>query len=339
MAGGVDPLVVTVTGGDSSQLNLAAVACEVTATGGSGSFVYAWTLRDPTNTDRSVLLDDDTIDSPTFTPDLAGGGGNWIATCVVTSGGQTVTVTKTVSVGQKGSNGTTWVRVANIVSDGTTDASVSSGNIVWGGVTFAAPNTGVEVVDGDLVLTGQASTDLGRSGASTRTAALVSVSLNTLTGLASLGDRQVLIVVDVESYAPTASNEGLRIGLEQASAAIGTGATGRGVCGGQTYNTAIRVASGLYQDSSGTGAVEATATVASIAGIGCLFGSGGVRTYSATTAYTDAVAVLADTAKQNGGMRPSATMPTLDQFVMAAVKPTAGAGATCTVRGLQVWVR
>ena len=76
VSGGVDPLVVTVTGGDSSQLNLATVACEVTATGGSGSYTYQWTLTDPTNTDRTVLLDDDTIDSPTFTPDQTGGGGH-----------------------------------------------------------------------------------------------------------------------------------------------------------------------------------------------------------------------------------------------------------------------
>ena len=95
----------------------------------------------------------------------------------------------------------------------------------------------------------------------------MTVSLNTLAGLASLGDRQVLLVVDVESYAPAAANEGLRVGLEQAGAGIGSGAGGRGVCGGQTYSTAIRVASGLYHDSSGTGAVEATATVASIGGV------------------------------------------------------------------------
>ena len=112
------------------------------------------------------------------------------------------------------------------------------------------------------------------------------------------------------------------------------------MAGGQCFfSTTIRAASGLYQDAGGTGATDSTTTTATIAGIGCLFGSGGVRTYSATTAYTDAAATLADTAEQNGGMRPSATMPTLDQFVMSAVKPTAGAGATCTIRGLQVWVR
>jgi hypothetical protein len=286
-----------------------------------------------------VLLDDDEIDSPTFTPDLAGGSGQWVATCVVTSGGQTVTVTKTVTVGQKGSSGTTWVRVANIVSDGVTDASVSGGNIVWGGVTFAAPNAGIEVEDGDLKLTGQASTDLGRSGFGTRTAALVSVSLLTLAGLAALGDRQVLIVVDVESYVPNTTNEALRVGLEQASAAIGTGTSGRGVCGGHSFSTTLRVSSILRADGGGTGDDNASAATAAIAGVGCLFASGGVRTYAATTAYDDAADVLADTGEQSGGMRGSATMATLDQVVIAVAKPTAGAGAVCTIQGLQVWVR
>ena len=316
-----------------TQNGLALVTLGVTAGGGDGSYSYAWTLFDPLGVDRSVLLSSSTVAAPTFTPTLL--GGEWTAVCVVTDGqGETARAVQRAVIGQSG-----FVLARSIVSDGVTDATVSGGNIAWGGVTFAAPNAGVAVVDGDLVLTGQASTDLGRSGASTRTAALVSVSLSTLAGLASLGDRQVLLVVDVESYAPAAANEGLRVGLEQASAAIGTGATGRGVCGGQVFSTAIRVASGLYADSSGTGAVEATATVASIAGLGLLFGSGGVRTYSATTAYADAAAVLADTAKQNGGMRPSATMPTLDQVIIAAVKPTAGGGAVCTIRGLQVWVR
>ena len=327
-------LAATITGGDDSQDGLATVACEVVVTDPTGAETYAWTLTDPRGVSRTALFDDAAIADPVFTPDLTGGGGQWVARVTVTRGSSSLVLSKIITIGQSG-----FVLARSIVSDETTDESPAGSVIGWGGVTFAAPNAGVSVVDGDLVLTGQASTDLGRSGASTRTAALVSVSLNTLAGLASLADRQVLLVVDVESYAPAAANEGLRVGLEQSSAAIGTGATGRGVCGGQTFSTAIRVASGLYADSSGTGAVEATATVASIGGVACLLASGGVRTYSATTAYADAAAVLADTAKQNGGMRPSSTMPTLNQVVIAVAKPTAGGGAVCTIRGLQVWVR
>ena len=337
VSGGTDPLVVTVTGGNSSQLNFAAVACEVVATGASGSYVYAWTLRDPTNTDRTALLDDDTIDSPTFTPDLAGGGGNWIATCVVTSGGQAVTVTKTVTVGQKGSNGTTWVRVANIVSDGTTDASVSGGNIVWGGITFAAPNTGVAVVDGDLVLANAVGST--QFNTSTRTPPLVTVSLSTLAGISAVGARQVLIVLDVESYAPSTANEALRFGIENATNQIGTGASSRGVIGGQAFSTNIRVGEILCQDTTGIGQQAATATAASIAGIACLVSGTTVEVYSSTTAFADASAVFDTTVKQNGGMRAGATVNTLNQVIIAAAKPSAGAGATATIRGLQVWVR
>lgn len=331
-------LAATITGGDDQQDGLATVACEVVVTNPTGSETYAWTLTDPRGVSRTALFDDATIADPTFTPDLTGGGGQWVARVTVTRGSSSLVLTKIVTVGQAVAGGT-WILARSIVSDGTTDATVSAGSIAWGGVTFSAPNTGVAVVDGDLVLTGQASTDLGRGAVSTRTAALVSVSLSTLAGLSVLGDRQVLIVVDVESYAPAASNEGLRVGLEQASAPIGSGASGRGVAGGQVFLTNLRASSGLYQDSVGTGATDSTATAASIGGVACLLASGGVRIYSATSAYADAAAVLADTARQTGGMRPSATMPTLDQVVLAAVKPTTGAGAACTIRGLQVWVR
>lgn len=324
--------VTATTASTVTQNDLTLVTLGVTAGGGDGSYSYAWTLTDPRGVDRSVLLSSSTAAAPTFTPtDI---GGEWTAVCVVTDGqGETARAIQRAVIGQSG-----FVLARSIVSDGTTDATPSAGSIAWGGVTFAAPNSGVAVVDGDLVLTGQASTDLARTG-NVRTAALVSVSLNTLAGLTSLADRQVLLVLDIESYVPAAANEALRVGLEQASAGIGSGATGRGVCGGHAFSTTIRAASTLYQDSSGTGAVESTATIATVAGLGLLFGSGGVRTYSATTAYADAAAVIADTARQNGGMRPSSTMPTLDQVILAATKPTAGGGVACTIRGLQVWVR
>jgi len=326
-------LAATITGGDDTQNDLATVACEVVVTDATGAETFAWTLTDPRGVSRTALFDDATIADPVFTPDLTGGGGQWVARVTVTRGASSLVLVKVITIGQDN-----FVLARSIVSDETTDATPSAGSIGWGGVTFAAPNAGIAVVDGDLVLTGQASTDLARTG-NVRTAALVSVSLSTLAGLASLADRQVLLVLDIESYVPAAANEALRVGLEQASAGIGSGATGRGVCGGHAYSTTIRAASGLYQDSSGTGAVESTATIATVAGLGLLFGSGGVRTYSATTAYADAAAVIADTARQNGGMRPSSTRPTLDQVILAATKPTAGGGVACTIRGLQVWVR
>ena len=81
---------------------------------------------------------------------------------------------------------------------GTTDASVSAGEILWGGVTFAAPNAGVSVVDGDLVLANAAGST--QFNTSTRTPPLVTASLTTLGGISEVGTRQVLIILDVESY-------------------------------------------------------------------------------------------------------------------------------------------
>jgi hypothetical protein len=327
-------VAVTATAASTvTQNGMALVSLGVTAGGGSGSYSYAWTLTDPRGVDRSVLLSSSTVAAPTFTPTDIGGA--WTAVCVVTDGqGETARAVQRAVIGQSG-----FVLARSIVSDGATNESPAGSAIGWGGVTFAAPNAGVAVVDGDLVLTGQASTDLGRGGVSTRTAALVSVSLLTLAGLAALGDRQVLIVVDVESYAPYTTNEALRVGLEQASAPIGSGSGGRGVCGGHSYSTNLRASSVLRADGGGTGDDNATATTATIAGVGLIFASGAVRVYTATTAYADAAAVLADTAEQAGGMRASATMATMDQVVIAVAKPTAGGGAVCTIRGLQVWVR
>ena len=151
-------LAATITGADDSQDGLATVACEVVVTDPTGAETYAWTLTDPRGVSRTALFDDATIADPVFTPDLTGGGGQWVARVTVTRGSASLVLTKVITIGVDG-----FVLARSIVSDGTTDATVSGGNIAWGGVTFAAPNAGVAVVDGDLVLTGQPSTDLGRS--------------------------------------------------------------------------------------------------------------------------------------------------------------------------------
>ncbi len=261
-----------------------------------------------------------------------GSSGSDPSTTVTDAGGRTAVATKAVTVGQSG-----FVLVRSIVSDGTTDATVSAGSIAWGGVTFSAPNAGVEVVDGDLVLANAVGST--QFNTSTRTPPLVTVSLSTLAGLSAVGTRQVLIIMDVESYAPSAANEALRVGMENATNPVGTGASSRGVMGGQVFSTNIRVGEILCQDTTGLGQQAATATAASIAGIACLVSGTTVEVYSSTAAFADASAVLDTTVKQNGGMRAGATVNTLNQVIIAAAKPSAGAGAVCTIRGLQVWVR
>ena len=331
-AAGEAVLAASITGGDDSQDGLATVACEVVVTDPTGAETYAWTLTDPGGVSRTALFDDAAIADPVFTPDLAGRGGQWIARVTVTRGASSLVLSKIITIGQDG-----FVLARSIVSDETTDESPAGSAIGWGGVTFAAPNAGVSVVDGDLVLANAAGST--QFSTSTRTPPLVTVSLTTLGGISEVGTRQVLIILDVESYAPAAANEALRVGVENATNPVGTGASSRGVMGGQAFSTAIRVGEILYQDTSGIGQVAATATVASIAGIACLFAGTAVGVYSSTSAFTDAAAVLAATVKQNGGMRPGTTVSALNQVIISAAKPTAGAGATCTIRGLQVWVR
>jgi len=324
-------LAATITGADDSQDGLATVACEVVVTDPTGAETYAWTLTDPRGVSRTALFDDATIADPVFTPDIVGGGGQWVARVTVTRGSASLVLSKIITIGQD-----RFVLARSIVSDETTDASVSGGNIVWGGVTFAAPNTGVAVVDGDLVLTGQASTDLGRSF-SARTAALVTATLSTLCGISEIGSRQVLVILKIGSFAMSTTEEAIRVGLEQASAAIGTGSGGRGICGGQAYNTGIRQGAIVFAEGSAGSTIHAS-SVASIAGVACVFAGGGVDIYTATTAYTDAAAVIATTSKMFGGIRPT-TRPTLDRFVMANAHPAGGAGVDCVIEELQVWVR
>jgi len=324
-------LAAAITGADDAQSDLATVAGEVVVTDPTGTETYAWTLTDPRGVSRTALFDDATIADPVFTPDIVGGGGQWVARVTVTRGSASLVLSKIITIGQD-----RFVLARSIVSDETTDASVSGGNIVWGGVTFAAPNTGVAVVDGDLVLTGQASTDLGRSF-SARTAALVTATLSTLCGISEIGSRQVLVILKIGSFAMSTTEEAIRVGLEQASAAIGTGSGGRGICGGQAYNTGIRQGAIVFAEGSAGSTIHAS-SVASIAGVACVFAGGGVDIYTATTAYTDAAAVIATTSKMFGGIRPT-TRPTLDRFVMANAHPAGGAGVDCVIEELQVWVR
>ncbi len=336
--GGVDPLVVTVTGGDSTQLNFGAVACEVVASGASGSYVYAWTLKDPTNTDRTVLLDDDTIADPTFTSDLAGGGGNWIATCVVTSGGQTVTVTKTVAVGTNG-----YVRLFNFVSDGVSNVAQSGGTLLVGDKTFtvvnAAADSSPKIDAGDLLITPDASE--GLASTSTRTAPGLVIAMTDLNAsLTMLARRRLLVLVEVESWSPSASNEAIWFGVELASAGLGSGASGRGVYGGAGYSTTLRPAVNP-QDSGGGAIVYATATVSPVASLAVDIANGSVAVYASSTAgaFDTVTEVLAGSSSITGGARGSATVAQYDRFGIFVTSPDAGAGPSARFSALSVWVK
>ena len=128
-------MAATITGGDDTQDGLDTVACEVVVTDATGAETYAWTLTDPRGVSRTALFDDATIADPVFTPDLTGGGGQWVARVTVTRGASSLVLSKIITIGQDG-----FVLARSIVSDGATDESRAGSAIGWGGVTFAVPN-------------------------------------------------------------------------------------------------------------------------------------------------------------------------------------------------------
>lgn len=338
VSGGTDPLVVTVTGGDSSQLNLAAVACEVSATGGTGSYVYAWTLTDPLDADRTALLDDDTIADPVFTPDMIGGGGKWVARCTVTSGAQSVTVTKVVTVGKN-----QYVRVYSYDTDGATNVAQSGGNLVVGNKTFAVVNAAADsspkIDAGDLLITPDASK--GLASPSTRTAPGLTIALSDLDpNITMLGRGRLLVLAEIESWSPSASNEAIWFGLEQAANPLGSGASGRGVFAGAGYSTTLKP--GINpQDSGGGAVVYATASVSPVASLAVDFANGSAAVYASSTAgaFNTVPEVLAGTASITGGARGSTTVTQYNQFALFVTSPDAGAGPAARFTNLSVWIK
>jgi len=343
-SGGTDPLVVTVTGGNSTQLNLAVVACEVVASGASGSYSYQWTLTDPSNTDRTALLDDDTIDSPTFTPDATPGGGQWVARCAVTSGSQTVTVSKIVTVGQSVSSGPNWIRVFNYVSNGSDAASPSGGTLAFGGKTWTVVNadaaSGPKVDGGDLSITPAPGIQI--TGSSIANVAALRISLNALTGLSTVGARRLMFLAELEDYTPTASDEGFIFGLEVAGAGFGAGATARAVGAGQgVTGGTIRGSRVIGQSSATLRSTYSTATSTPCRSFAAIFCQSGLMAYSSSTvgALDTASEVITATPRNSGGSEAAVDFASYNQVFIAAQKPTTGAnGAEFRLKEFRVFV-
>lgn len=335
-AASVAQLVASFTGGDTQQNTLAAVSATVTVTGGTASYTYATSLVDPLGVDRAGLLSGATTANPSFTPDITGGPGIWVLRSTVTdSDGRVALAARSITVGLS-AGGAIWLLARDILSDGVSAATPSSSLITWGGLVFGAPNAGVAVDAGDLVLTPPGSSTLNSSS---RTAPLVTASLTDLVGLSSLDSRQVLILLDIESYPLSANGEGVYVGLENTANPLSSGSPGRGVIGGHQIFTTLRAASTIAHDSTGFATVNSDATAASVAGVACLIGGGSVNVFTSTSLYADAAAALSTAFKQNGGMRPSNTPVALNRLLLAAVKSSAGTGASCRIARLRVYIR
>lgn len=334
------PVTASITASNQSD-TIGLVSLAVTASGGQGTFTYTWTLTDPTGTAQNGLLSSTSTASVTYTPTLV--GGTWVAICSVSDGSETVTVTHVHTLGNSG-----WVQIFEYESDGATNTSPAAGVLPFGGQSWGTINeandtaSGPKIAAGRLTISPTNGTDLARGGNNVRTAPGLTMPLTTLNAsLTMLGTRQIMWLVDDITWAPGATNEAIRFGIEQTSNGLGTGAPGRGVLGGVAYNSNIRAGSVVRQDSSGTANLESAATLASVASVAVLLANGAARVYSSATAgaFDTPSEVLAGSASVVGGALASGTVPTLDRLVMAATSPDAGAGPAFSCGEMSIWVR
>lgn len=334
------PVTASITASNQSN-TIGLVSLAVTASGGQGTFTYTWTLTDPTGTAQNGLLSSTSTASVTYTPTLV--GGTWVAICSVSDGSETVTVTHVHTLGNSG-----WVQIFEYESDGATNTSPAAGALPFGGKSWGTINeandtaSGPKIAAGRLTISPTNGTDLARGGNNVRTAPGLTMPLTTLNAsLTMLGTRQIMWLVDDITWAPGATNEAIRFGIEQTSNGFGTGAPGRGVAGGCAYNSNIRAGSVVRQDSSGTANLESAATLASVASVAVLLANGAARVYSSVTAgaFDTPSEVLAGSPSVVGGALASGTVPTLDRLVMAATSPDAGAGPAFSCGEMSIWVR
>ena len=86
-AGAADPPTAD-GGGDQTQAGLTQVT--IPGTGSTAGATMAWTLFDPSQTNKTSILSDASLISPTFQPiSSSASAGNWVANLAVTKGGLT----------------------------------------------------------------------------------------------------------------------------------------------------------------------------------------------------------------------------------------------------------
>lgn len=339
-------LVATITGGDAQQDGLATVACEVVVTDPTGSETYAWTLTDPRGVSRTALFDDATIADPVFTPDLTGGGGQWVARVTVTRGASSLVLVKVITIGVEVAGGPNWVEVYEYVSNGSDSASPSGGTLVFGGLSWTVVNadaaSGPKVDGGDLSITPNAASQI--TGTSIAGVAALRISLSALIGLSTVGTRLVMICAELEDYTPTASDEGFIIGLEVAGAGLGSGTGGRGVGAGQGVSSSTLRASriiGQIGASSILRTSNASLTTTVCRSFAAIFCQSGVMAYSSSTAgaLDTAAEVIAASMRQAGGGDAPNSYVAFNQVIIAVQKPAAGAaGVEFRLKELRVFV-
>jgi len=244
-----------------------------------------------------------------------------------------------------GGAGTGWREVFAVDFADEANQTPSSNQLTFGGVVWtvegAANDTagGPKIASGVLSIAPDIATNVARSSASKRSAPIL---LSTLTNLgcsfSSLGTHQLLVAVEIASWSPAATQEAVRVGLENSSTPLGSGATGRGVSGGTAYSTTQRAGAVVWQDSAGTGSTESTASVA-VRSMALLFSGPGVAVYSSATpgVYDSPEDVLAASPAIMGGSRGSATVTARDRLMLVAESPDASSGPVVTISSIRVW--
>ena len=237
-AGGSPTLTLSLSA-SASQGDLVAVSEDSTAAGGDGSYVYAWTLHDPHGADRSALLSSSTAADPTWTPDAIAGA--WVATCTVTSAGQTATARRIVTVGSQG-----WVQIADFDFALEADQSLSGGALTVSNraqqgnpsETLTAFNDGsaatLEIASGRLTIACNASTEIAASSSAQAAPGLKIALASILTGIAAALKRwgRVLIVVQHDDVTYPNSNDTIAVGLSATTGPGENASTGAGLIGG-----------------------------------------------------------------------------------------------------------
>lgn len=344
-AGSVAQMSAAFVGGDTQQDGYAAAISEVSVTGGVGPYTYATALQDPRGVDRAALLTGPTTATPSFTPDITGGAGCWILRSTVTdSDGREVSTTKTVTVGQSVDAGPNWAQVYSYVSNGSDTANPSAGTLLFGGLTWTIVNadaaSGPKVDGGDLSITPNAAAQL--TGSAITNVAALRISLNSLTGLSTVGTRRIMMCLELEDYTPTTSDEGFIVGLELAGAGFGAGASSRAVGAGQGVSAAsIRSSRTVGQGSATLRSAYSTATGTPCRSFAVILCQAGAMAYSSTTAgaLDTATEVIAASIRNAGGAEAAVDLGAYNQVIIAAQKPVVGAaGAEFRLKELRVFV-
>lgn len=247
----------------------------------------------------------------------------------------------------RGSGSSEWLELVNVDFTVEANQNPSASTLTFGGITWTveggANDTagGPKILSGALLISPDIATNVGRSSPSKRSAPILHSTLTNLGAtFSSLGTNQILVNVEIASWSPAATQEAIRVGLENSTTPMGSGSNGRGVMGGTAFQTTQRAGSIVYQESGGSGNVDSTSTLA-VRSLTCLFAGHGVSVYSSATpgALDSPEKVLAATPQIVGGSRGSPTVSERDRLIIVGESPDASSGPVISISSLRIWAR